>query len=205
MAKYNLETRYSVVGLIEHFNTSIAVMEQYLPGKAWKRIIHFHMYSIFSAFFTGATTRIKNTSHNSNRNPHPTPSNQIMYASFTSFDIIFSIFTFRDTLRRRLQLDIDFYKFAKQRLFSQWNSIIHLQSKSVSSWEKRNPKCWPDVECSVESHICNTFVRGDIYIQFRPQCSQTSSASSLTSLFTLHKTLVLPRSRKFYKLLTSIN
>ena len=32
MAKYNLETQYSVVGLVEHFNTSISVMEQYLPG-----------------------------------------------------------------------------------------------------------------------------------------------------------------------------
>lgn len=138
MAKYNLETRYSVVGLIEHFNTSIAVMEQYLPGKASRRIIHFHMYWIFSAFFSGATTRIKNTSHKANRNPHPTPSNQIMYANFNSFDIIFIFFTFRDILRRRLQLDIDFYEFAKQRLFSQWNSIIHLQSKSVESWEKRN-------------------------------------------------------------------
>ena len=31
---------------------------------------------------------------------------------------------------------------------------------------------------SVESLICNTFLRGDIYIQFRPLCSQTSSASS---------------------------
>ena len=39
MAKNNLETRYSVVGLIEHFNTSIAVMEQYLPGKASQK--HF--------------------------------------------------------------------------------------------------------------------------------------------------------------------
>ena len=33
MAKYNLETQYSVVGLLEHFNYSIAVMENYLPGK----------------------------------------------------------------------------------------------------------------------------------------------------------------------------
>ena len=32
MAKYNLETRYSVVGLVEHFNISVAVMEHYLPG-----------------------------------------------------------------------------------------------------------------------------------------------------------------------------
>ena len=33
LARHNLETRYSVVGVLEHFNTSIAVMEQYLPGK----------------------------------------------------------------------------------------------------------------------------------------------------------------------------
>ena len=32
LARHNLETRYSVVGVLEHFNTSIAVMEQYLPG-----------------------------------------------------------------------------------------------------------------------------------------------------------------------------
>ena len=37
MAKYNLETRYSVVGLVEHFNTSLAVMEKYLPGKGEKK------------------------------------------------------------------------------------------------------------------------------------------------------------------------
>ena len=35
MAKYNLETRYSVVGLVEHFDTSLAVMEQYLPGEIY--------------------------------------------------------------------------------------------------------------------------------------------------------------------------
>ena len=37
MAKYNIETRYSVVGLVEHFDTSLAVMEQYLPGKGKRR------------------------------------------------------------------------------------------------------------------------------------------------------------------------
>ena len=38
MAKYNIETWYSVVGLVEHFDTSLAVMEKYLPGKGKKEI-----------------------------------------------------------------------------------------------------------------------------------------------------------------------
>ena len=38
MAKYNLETRYSVVGLVEHFNTSLAIMEKYLPGKRTQKM-----------------------------------------------------------------------------------------------------------------------------------------------------------------------
>ena len=54
MAKYNLETLYSVVGLVEHFNTSISVMEQYLPGKA-EGIKKNHSFSyvlnIFSVLF----------------------------------------------------------------------------------------------------------------------------------------------------------
>jgi len=61
MAKYNLETRYSVVGLTEHFNTSLAVMERYLP-----------------AFFLGASARFNEQSKKSKANPHPTPSKQTM-------------------------------------------------------------------------------------------------------------------------------
>ena len=29
----NIEGRYSVVGVLENLNTSLAVMEQYIPGK----------------------------------------------------------------------------------------------------------------------------------------------------------------------------
>ena len=32
-AKYNLERRYSVVGVLEHFNISLRVLEAYLPGQ----------------------------------------------------------------------------------------------------------------------------------------------------------------------------
>jgi len=32
LAKYNLENRYSVVGVMEHWNVSLEVFEQYLPG-----------------------------------------------------------------------------------------------------------------------------------------------------------------------------
>ena len=31
-AKYNLENRYSVVGITEHFNITLEVLEAYLPG-----------------------------------------------------------------------------------------------------------------------------------------------------------------------------
>ena len=105
MAKYNLETRYSVVGLSEHFHTSISVMEQYLPGNDHPMIpshVRYsnNMLSIWIAgFFSGATARIENTSKKANRNPHPTPSNQAMYACINmlvNFNFIISDFLFSE-------------------------------------------------------------------------------------------------------------
>ena len=122
MAKYNLETRYSVVGLVEHFDTSLAVMEQYLPGKIYihscKKDQDIYLFNGIPAFFSGASTRFKKQSKKSNANPHPPPSNQTMYVRLTIFHPL--IFMFRDILRKRLHLDIDFYEFAKQRLFLLW-------------------------------------------------------------------------------------
>ena len=121
MAKYNLETRYSVVGLVEHFDTSLAVMEQYLPGEIYIVAKKIYLFNGIPAFFSGASTRFKKQSKKSNANPHPPPSNQTMYVRLTIFHPL--IFMFRDILRKRLHLDIDFYEFAKQRLFLQWKKI----------------------------------------------------------------------------------
>ena len=77
-----------------------------------------YLFNGIPAFFSGASTRFKKQSKKSNANPHPPPSNQTMYVRLTIFHPL--IFMFRDILRKRLHLDIDFYEFAKQRLFLQW-------------------------------------------------------------------------------------
>ena len=80
-----------------------------------------YLFNGIPAFFSGASTRFKKQSKKSNANPHPPPSNQTMYVRLTIFHPL--IFMFRDILRKRLHLDIDFYEFAKQRLFLQWKKI----------------------------------------------------------------------------------
>ena len=79
LARHNLETRYSVVGVLEHFNTSIAVMEQYLPGNVNRCAVHTKNAIImesFPAFFSGASSALTARSR-ANTNPHPEPSVKI--------------------------------------------------------------------------------------------------------------------------------
>merc|ERR550532_3934148 len=61
-AKYNLEKRYSVVGITEHLNISVEVLEAYLP-----------------VYFSGATSLYKQflPALTKNQNPHPLPSEEI--------------------------------------------------------------------------------------------------------------------------------
>lgn len=95
VAKYNLEHRYSVVGVMEHFNISIPVMEAFLPG-----IIEFRKWRelqlLSSAYFKGATAKMSSDAKEikKNSNPHNEPSSSVrwlfqiikkLYFSFSFF------------------------------------------------------------------------------------------------------------------------
>jgi len=61
VAKHNLENRFSVVGVVEHYNISVAVLESYLP-----------------AFFRGANKKLSLSSGSKkNVNPHPEPKSNV--------------------------------------------------------------------------------------------------------------------------------
>ena len=70
----SLLSRYSVVGVMEHFNISIAVMESYLPR-----------------FFKGASHKMSSllTEGKNNSNPHPKPDKQTRFRN----DLIIRIFS----------------------------------------------------------------------------------------------------------------
>ena len=140
MAKYNLETQYSVVGLVEHFNTSISVMEQYLPGNYPSHVLILWYQLELQNSFRGQQQK---------QRTHPRKLTETLIQPqaikpcinmLVSLNSSFSVFFFRDILKRRLHLDVDFYEFAKQRLFMQWNRIIHHQSDE--SWEKKFKIVW---------------------------------------------------------------
>ena len=42
-----------------------------------------------------------------------------------------SVTGYREILTQRLKLDVEFYEFAKQRLFSQWNRVQQLQQGTI--------------------------------------------------------------------------
>lgn len=89
-AKYNVETQYSVVGVLEDLNTTLAVLEKYVPR-----------------FFAGATeiyyNEIKNFNKINKNNFKPPVSEEI-----------------KNLLRQNFSREIEFYKFCKQRLHRQF-------------------------------------------------------------------------------------
>lgn len=89
-AKYNVETQYSVVGVLEDLNTTLAVLEKYIPR-----------------FFAGATeiyyNEIKNFNKINKNNFKPPVSEEV-----------------KNLLRQNFSREIEFYKFCKQRLHRQF-------------------------------------------------------------------------------------
>lgn len=88
-AKYAVETQYSVVGVLEDMNTTLSVLEQYIPR-----------------FFAGATEIYYNEikTNNINKNNFKPP---------VSEDV-------KNLVRHNFSREIEFYKFCKQRLQTQF-------------------------------------------------------------------------------------
>lgn len=89
-AKYAVETQYAVVGVLEDLNTTLAVFEKYIPR-----------------FFAGATeiyyNEIKNFNKINKNNFKPPVSEEV-----------------KNLVRQNFTREIEFYKFCKQRLHTQF-------------------------------------------------------------------------------------
>ncbi|XP_065079844.1 heparan sulfate 2-O-sulfotransferase pipe [Ochlerotatus camptorhynchus] len=89
-AKYAVESQYAVVGVLEDFNTTLAVLERYVPK-----------------FFSGATSVYFNEVNllaKINKNNFKPP---------VSHEI-------KELVRRNFTREIEFYQFCKQRLYKQY-------------------------------------------------------------------------------------
>lgn len=89
-AKYVVETQYSVVGVLEDLNTTLAVLEKYIPR-----------------FFAGASeiyfNEIKSFNKINKNNFKPPVSEEV-----------------KNIVRQNFSREIEFYKFCKQRLHTQF-------------------------------------------------------------------------------------
>ena len=91
-ARLVVETQYSVVGVMEEFNTSLAVMEAYLPGTTKSNTKYEDKQ--FLGWFSGGLSLLNQIENkNMNRNPHPQPGEWL-----------------RRLLGQKMKLDIDFYR-----------------------------------------------------------------------------------------------
>ena len=117
-AKYNLEKRYAVVGLASDLDTSLAVMEMYLPR-----------------YFSGAVSiynRLPKAEHGQEfrRNEatvviaaNASEAVQAVSASVAAQPLIISKEA-HAILSANMSLEIDFYNFAKQRLLAQHRDFV---------------------------------------------------------------------------------
>ncbi|KAK8731292.1 hypothetical protein OTU49_007526, partial [Cherax quadricarinatus] len=109
-AKYHAEYEYSVVGLMEHWNTTLGVLEHYLP-----------------LFFQGARQRYWSPEFEEqrqvNRNPkkYPQVAERVLKA-----------------LRQRLGLEYDLYEFLRQRLHLQHQQLLHTLTASTTRLPTRS-------------------------------------------------------------------
>ncbi|XP_023349650.1 uronyl 2-sulfotransferase [Eurytemora carolleeae] len=93
-AKYNIEHEYSVVGILENFNASLAVLEAFIPG-----------------FFAGASKiseRKRSSDHNSN--PHPRPSSTVIQEIRIRLGNELELYNF-NIVRIRLGNELELYNF----------------------------------------------------------------------------------------------
>ena len=95
LAKHNVDHNFAVVGVLEHLNETMAVLEDKLPK-----------------FFTGAQEYYNNLSKSSSKiNKNTIKSSEI------SDDV-------RAVLKHRLSNEYELYAHIKQKLFKQYNSIL---------------------------------------------------------------------------------
>jgi hypothetical protein len=102
---FHPDFRYSTVGVMEQFNTSLVVLENLLPGK----IIWFNVLVIWvvKGFF-GCARELMSTIKSSqrNKNPHPKLKEEV-----------------KKIMQERRKLDLEFYEFVKQRLAVQFKTL----------------------------------------------------------------------------------
>nr|XP_027225912.1 uncharacterized protein LOC113817995 [Penaeus vannamei] len=120
-AKFNAEYEYSVIGLVEHWNTTLAVLEHFLPS-----------------FFQGVQQRYWDAEFKDQRTVNKNPKK---YKPVSE--------TVRKILKDKMALEYELYEFLKQRLHQQFESIadllklpttkIHSRSTekaALSSWDR---------------------------------------------------------------------
>ena len=101
-----LDNFYSVVGILEMYNKSLAIFEEYLPGQYWIGRLGLILFETV-AWFRGAQATLNQVDlRYYNHNPHPPVLEKT-----------------RRIMEERLKYDIEFYQFAKQRLVKQINNI----------------------------------------------------------------------------------
>ena len=95
IAKYNVEHNFAVVGLLEHLNETMAVLEHKLPQ-----------------FFAGASARyrLQQAEHGAQVNKNTVKSSGI------SDDV-------RAVMRQRLSNEYELYEYVKQKLLKQYNKV----------------------------------------------------------------------------------
>lgn len=104
-AKFNAEHEYAVIGLTEHWNTTLAVLEHYLP-----------------MFFRGARQRYWSSDFTSQRLTNKNPKK---YQALREEVVAF--------LKERMALEYELYEFLKQRLHLQYRSLEPLLALSTTS------------------------------------------------------------------------
>ncbi|XP_042868859.1 heparan sulfate 2-O-sulfotransferase pipe-like [Penaeus japonicus] len=120
-AKFNAEYEYSVVGLVEHWNMTLAVLEHFLPS-----------------FFQGVQQRYWDAEFKDQRTVNKNPKK---YKPVSE--------TVLKVLKNKMAHEYELYEFLKQRLFLQYKSIadllqmpttkIHSKStekSALSSWDR---------------------------------------------------------------------
>merc|ERR1719189_1426253 len=107
-AKYNVEKHYAVVGVLEDFNRTLAVLEHYIP-------------KIFKGSLGVYRKMLKSEHPLPNENKHKHPLDK----------------TTRDILQKNFTREMEFYDFCKQRLHRQYMRMVE-RSSAKKNYESTN-------------------------------------------------------------------
>ncbi|XP_066983415.1 heparan sulfate 2-O-sulfotransferase pipe-like isoform X1 [Macrobrachium rosenbergii] len=109
-AKFHAEYEYSVIGITEEWNTTLGVLEQYLP-----------------AFFSGARQRYFSSEFQNERTVNKNPKK---YKEVSA--------EVRTALKNRMALEYELYEFLKQRLHRQYLAVADILMKPTTEIPSRS-------------------------------------------------------------------